>query len=142
MKLYWELFKVRSIALRYFNVYGTRQPDEGDYALAVGIFLKQYRHKQPFTIYGDGTQRRDFIHISDVVTANIRAMTRATAYDMFDVGYGVNYSINELTDMIDPHHPKTYLPPRVEPSENLANKRKFLPGWKPKMSISKWLSFQ
>ena len=71
--MYSNLFKLETIIFRYFNVYGERQPLTGQYAPVIGIFLNQKNKNIPMTIVGDGNQRRDFTHVSDVVEANILA---------------------------------------------------------------------
>ena len=72
--MYTKLFGLKTLTLRYFNVYGERQPLKGQYAPVVGIFLRQVESGEPMTIVGDGLQRRDFTHVSDAVEANILAM--------------------------------------------------------------------
>jgi len=141
LKLYWELYRVPSVSLRYFNVYGEGQPDNGAYKLALGIFLRQYKQGKPFTIVGTGNQRRDFIHVDDVVRANLAAYQQVDACDVFDVGVSHNHSINELCDMIDPNHPKVTLPLRVEPFANLAE-RDLGFEWKPKVDLKSWIQSQ
>ena len=74
-KMYNDLFGLRTVFFRYFNVYGERQPLKGQYAPVIGIFLRQRDAGEPLTIVGDGEQRRDFTHVSDVVQANILAAT-------------------------------------------------------------------
>jgi UDP-glucose 4-epimerase len=64
--------------------------------LVVGIFLNKYRNKETLEIHGSGEQRRDFIHVSDVVQANIKAMETSYVGEIFNVGSGINYSVNEL----------------------------------------------
>ena len=71
--MYSSLYNLETVVFRYFNVYGNRQPLKGQYAPVVGIFLRQRGQKTPLTIVGDGTQRRDFTHVDDIVEANIRA---------------------------------------------------------------------
>ena len=68
----------------------------------------------------------------------------ATRFETVDIGTGVNYSINEVANMIDKDHPKEYLPPRTEPFENRAymQKAKDLLGWKPKVTLESWLERQ
>ena len=139
LKLYWELYKVPSVSLRYFNVYGEGQPDDGAYKLALGIFLKQYKEGKPFTIVGDGKQRRDFVHVDDVVRANLEAygdyLYEESKVFRYDVGTGINHSINEICDMIDPKHPRVELPPRIEPFENKATVTEF----KSQINLESWL---
>lgn len=102
-KLYAQLYGVQSIVLRYFNVYGPREPIKGKYAPVVGLFKRQSAAGDPMTIVGDGTQRRDFTYIDDVVAANISAMNASNDigdFKIYNVGTGINYSINEIADMI------------------------------------------
>ena len=100
-KLYSQLYELDSVTLRYFNVYGPREPIKGKYAPVVGLFKRQASEGCPMTIVGDGSQRRDFTYVSDVVKANICAMNSETnGYRTYNVGTGVNYSILEIADMI------------------------------------------
>ena len=144
LETYWDL-GVKSIALRYFNVFGERQEiaNEGE-ALVLARFLAQHKRGEPFTIYGNGLQRRDFVYVKDVVDANIKAakfLKTATKFEVIDIGSGVNHSINDIADMINKDHPRLNLPPRIEPFENKANleKAKELLGWEPKTTLESWL---
>ncbi|HEY4076046.1 MAG TPA: NAD-dependent epimerase/dehydratase family protein [Rhizomicrobium sp.] len=98
--LFDEGFDLPCIVLRYFNVYGPRQPETGAYALVLGIFLRRHAHGLPLEIHGDGTQRRDFIHVRDVVDANIAAYESGMRGEVFNVGSGTNISVQQLADMI------------------------------------------
>ena len=73
-KLYSQNYNLKSIVLRYFNVYGPREPLKGEYAPVIGLFKRQSSNGEPMTIVGDGLQKRDFTYIDDVVDANIKAM--------------------------------------------------------------------
>jgi len=95
-------FGMPCIVLRYFNVYGPRQPETGAYALVLGIFLRRHTDGLPLEIHGDGRQRRDFIHVRDVVDANIAAYESGVRGEVFNVGSGTNISMKELADMISP----------------------------------------
>ena len=66
-QMYYSLYGLKTITLRYFNVYGERQPVRGEYAPVIGLFLRQYLADKEMTIVGDGSQRRDFTYIKDVV---------------------------------------------------------------------------
>ncbi len=102
-KMYTNLFGLKTIIFRYFNVYGPREPLRGPYAPVVGLFLRQHRAGQPLTIVPDGTQRRDFTHVDDVVYANILAMSTENHNhygEVFNVGTGTNHSVLELAAMI------------------------------------------
>ena len=71
--MYYELYGLPTVVLRYLNVYGERSPFKGLYSPVVGIFLKQFYDGDPLTITGDGEQKRDFIYVGDVIEANIKA---------------------------------------------------------------------
>ena len=102
-KLYNQLYGLPSIVLRYFNVYGPREPLKGEYAPVVGLFKRLKKENLPATIVSPGTQRRDFTYIDDVVDANILAMKSSTTdipHNIYNVGTGKNYSMFEITEMI------------------------------------------
>lgn len=141
-KIYTKLYGLRTVALRYFNVYGPREPLKGPYAPVVGLFLRQKKAEQPLTIVGDGRQRRDFTHVSDVVIANILAMNSDLLnYEMFNVGSGVNYSILELADMIDFNKVSIGIRPG-EARETLADisKIKRVLSWQPTKSLVDYIN--
>ena len=105
--MYYRLFGLQTVVFRYFNVYGPREPVKGPYAPVVGLFLRQWRAGELLTIVGDGGQKRDFTHVSDVVEANIKAMyidSRGyTGYiygTPINIGTGMNHSVLELARMI------------------------------------------
>jgi len=98
--LFDRLYDVPAVVLRYFNVYGPRQPGEGVYALVLGIFLRRAAQNLPLMIHGSGEQRRDFIHVRDVAEANIAAYESDTRAVRLNVGSGSNISVKELADMI------------------------------------------
>lgn len=98
--LYHDLYGVEAVALRYFNVYGPRQKG-GDYAAVIPIFRDQAVNNEPITIEGDGTQTRDFVHIDDVVQANLRAATDNNAPGKaFNIGTGSQITIQELAETV------------------------------------------
>lgn len=140
-KVYYNLYGLETISLRYFNVYGDRQPLKGQYAPVIGLFLKQHEEGRPLTVVGDGSQRRDFTHISDVVQANILASEIKDGFgEVYNIGYGSNYSILEIANMIS--NDVKFIPPRVgEVQETLASNVKFkeLTGWTPKVPLVRWL---
>jgi len=143
-----ELYGLSAVCLRYFNVYGERQPLEGAYAAVVGIFLGQKERGEPLTIVGDGKQRRDFTYVGDVVKANLAAMDCAEAIgEVINIGTGINYSINELADLVEANarFHRCYLPARPgEAQESLADnsKAKKILSFKPAMSLSVWIKSQ
>ena len=100
--LFDESFDLPCLVLRYFNVYGPRQPETGAYALVLGIFLRRRADHAVLEIHGDGSQRRDFVHVRDVVDANIAAYESRARGEVFNVGSGESISVKELADMISP----------------------------------------
>lgn len=140
-RVYYNLYGLETISLRYFNVYGDRQPLKGQYAPVIGLFLKQHEEGKPLTVVGDGSQRRDFTHISDVVQANILASEIKDGFgEVYNIGYGSNYSILEIANMISNNI--KFIPPRVgEVQETLASNAKFkeLTGWTPNVPLVRWL---
>ena len=140
-RVYFNLYGLKTISLRYFNVYGDRQPLKGQYAPVIGLFLKQKREGRPLTIVGDGSQRRDFTHISDVVHANLLASEVTTGFgEVYNIGYGNSYSILEIANMIS--NDVKFIPSRIgEVQETLASNVKFknLTGWTPKISLMDWI---
>lgn len=101
--LFAALFGMQIVSLRYFNVYGPRQSAEGAYALVIPHFLRLRDEGKPLTVYGDGCQTRDYVHVADVVRANLNAANselpqgRAVA---LNVGSGEETSVNEIAAMV------------------------------------------
>jgi UDP-glucose 4-epimerase len=146
-KMYTDLYGLPTVSFRYFNVYGERQPVRGQYAPVIGIFLRQLTAGEPLTIVGDGEQRRDFTYVGDVVNANILAATKDVNDEVFgqvyNVGSGKNYSINEIAGMISDNI--INIPPRIgEARTSLANNQKLRStfGWEPTMKIEDWVGKQ
>ena len=111
-KLYSEVYDLNTTICRFYNVYGPYQILGGTYSAVVGIFQKQFENKEPLTVTGDGEQRRDFTHVDDIVYGLTRCIGDNKHYkaEEFELGSGVNYSINELADMFGCK--KTYIPKR------------------------------
>lgn len=144
-RMYTDLFGLPTVIFRYFNVYGERQPIRGQYAPVIGIFLRQLAAGEPLTIVGDGEQRRDFVYVGDVVNANVMAAISNVEYDKFgqvyNVGTGKNYSINEIAAMFN--HATTNISPRIgEAMISLANNQKLCQtfGWSPSMNVEDWIA--
>jgi len=145
VKAYHGLYGMKTVAFRYTNVYGERARHVGSYAPAVSKFLKMKREGFPLTIYGDGNQRRDFIHVSDVAAAN--AMISFEELDnwgeVYNIGYGENWSIREIANAIDTN--QVFLSGRPgEMKETLADIRKAKTelAWRPKVNILDWIQTQ
>jgi len=140
--VYSNLYNLETASLRYFNVYGPREPETGEYATVIQKFLRQRENNEPLTIVGDGEQRRDFTHVSDIVAANIAAMEcKDPLYgEIFNIGSGKNYSINEIASMISPN--QIQIPARPgESRETLADssKAKSILSWTPTVSLENYI---
>ena len=101
-----------TVVCRFYNVYGPHQIEDGTYATVIGIFEKQFRDKKPLTIVGDGEQRRDFTHIDDIVNGLVFSSKSEFRGEIFELGRGVNYSINEIANMFGEDYPKKYISKR------------------------------
>jgi len=142
--MYTNLFGLKTIIFRYFNVYGERQPIRGQYAPVIGIFLRQKNAEEPLTIVGDGEQRRDFTHVSDVVNANILAAVTDIDDEfygtLFNVGSGKNHSVNEIASLISDDI--VNIPSRIGESRvTLADNTKLrtILGWESKVEVETWI---
>jgi len=145
-KMYYDLYGLETVSLRYFNVFGERSPARGQYAPVIGIFQRQKEAGEPLTLVGTGEQRRDFIHVKDVARANFLAATQDLGEhvgEVFNVGSGKNYSIKEIALSISDK--LVYLPERSgEASTTLANidKIKNVIGWEPEIDVIDWINGQ
>jgi len=140
-KLYSTIHKLDTVILRYFSVYGERQPTEGDYSLVMGVFANLRLNNQSLTINGVGEQRRDFTYVGDVVSANIKASAsdKVGKGEILNVGNGDNRSVNDIAKMIG--GPVVHGDPVIEPRETLADnsKTRELLDWKPTMKLEDWM---
>jgi UDP-glucose 4-epimerase len=105
-RIYSEIYGLDTVSLRYFNVYSEDQKADGPYATAVANWMKSIRQGITPFITGDGEQRRDMIHVDDVVSANIFAMNCQgnIGGKSYDVGTGTNISLNEIRDIVLERH--------------------------------------
>ena len=129
-----------SVVLRYFNVYGPRQPQTGAYALVLGIFLNRKAEGKVLEIHGGGRQSRDFVHVRDVVAANIAAYESTVRGEAFNVGSGTSISVKELADMISPDQIVTDAR-KGDAAATLADisKIKAALGWEPRVAFEEGL---
>lgn len=138
MRTWANCYPIETVSLRYFNVYGPRQVTEGAYSTVIAIFLKQRAEGRPLTIVGDGTQKRDFSWVGDIVRANIFASQsdKVGKGEVINIGTGRNYSINEVAKLIGGEITQAK-PRQFEVKETLAGnlKAKELLGWEPKISL-------
>jgi len=140
-KLYSSVFDLNTTICRFYNVYGPHQLKTGTYATVIGIFLDQFNNKQPLTITGDGEQRRDFTHVFDIVDALYLCIGKDFRGEFFELGRGVNYSINELANMwVD--YPNKHIParPGEYPFTLCEDKNAYDKlGWQPKIDLEYYI---
>lgn len=136
LKLWNKLYGIETVSLRFFNVYGPHLDPEGAYALVIGRFLLLAQERKPLTVTGNGTQTRDFIHVSDIVQAIVLAATSAEVGNggVMNVGSGYSTTINDLATMFGDE--VEYVPPRIEPHHSQADVSKLKQlNWRPRVSL-------
>ena len=145
-KMYTSLYGLETVVLRYFNVFGQRSPRKGQYAPVIGIFQRQNEDGNPLTIVGDGSQRRDFVHVEDVARANYLASLmplKGHVGEVFNVGSGTCYSVQQIADAISDD--QVYIPKRDgEMDTTFADISKIgeVIGWKPSIDVIEWIHGQ
>ena len=141
-KLYSEMYNIDSICFRYFNAYGPRQPIRGSYAPVIGVFSRQKKNNEQMTVVGDGLQTRDYVHVSDIVSANIAAMNcnNKLNANIVNIGTGKSFSVLDIAKMMNGEY--IHVPARNgEARHTLADitKAKELLNWEPKYSLEKYM---
>jgi UDP-glucose 4-epimerase len=138
LRLWASLYRVETVSLRFFNVYGPYLDPQGAYALVVGKFLEQHKRGEPLTIVGDGTHTRDYVHVADIARALIMAATSSEVGEgeVLNVGSGTETSVNDLAKLFGGD--TTYIEPRIEPSRSCASIKRTqkLLDWKPTIPLA------
>jgi UDP-glucose 4-epimerase len=147
-RMFFELFGLRTYALRYFNVFGPRQDPNSPYAAVIPLFMAACREGRAPVIFGDGNQTRDFTFVENVVNANRCCLTApdAAAGGVYNVGGGHRLSVNDLAEKIArlmgkdirPVHEKPR-PGDVRDSQADAARARTLLGWKESVSVDEGL---
>lgn len=136
--LHWaKVYNMTAISLRMFNVYGPRSRTNGAYGAVIGTFLGQVLNNDPITIIGDGTQKRDFIHVKDIVSAFLTASKELTQTITLNVGAGNPRSVNQLVSLLK-YDKIEYIPKRPgEPEITHADISEItkVTSWKPSISF-------
>ncbi len=134
-----QVYKLPVNAIRIFNAYGTRSRTSGAYGAVFGVFLRQKIAGKPFTVVGDGTQRRDFLYASDVASGFLAAAETEMSGEIWNLGAGNPQSVNRLIEILGgPKAEVVYIPKRPgEPDCTWADISKITRelGWKPKLSF-------
>ena len=135
--LHWgQVYRLPVISIRMFNVYGPRVRTTGAYGAVFGVFLAQKLHGKPFTVVGDGSQRRDFVYVTDVARAYLMAAESAESGQIFNLGAGDPQTINRLIELMGGdvvHVPKRPGEPDCTWAD-VGRIRRAL-GWKPEVSF-------
>jgi len=141
-RLYTNVYDLDTVICRFYNVYGDHQIEDGTYATVIGKFVKQYRDNNPLTIVGDGMQKRDFTHVSDIVKALILCMEQEFRADILELGRGVNFSINEVADMFGKNYQREYLPKQKGEYDRTLCDYSFakeILGWSPSKNLNEYI---
>jgi UDP-glucose 4-epimerase len=140
--LHWrQVYRLPVNSVRIFNAYGTRVRTTGAYGAVFGVFLKQKLAGRPFTVVGDGSQRRDFVYASDVAEAFSLAADTPLSGEVWNLGAGNPQSVNHLVELIG--GPVTHLPKRPgEPDVTWADIGKIRRelDWRPRISFEEGVS--
>lgn len=101
VKIFYELYGLETVSLRYFNVYGARKGFSSSYSGVITAFISRLVNGQPPIIHSDGKQTRDFVHVDDVATANMLALKSKNAVgEVFNIASGIAIAINELARIL------------------------------------------
>ena len=148
-KLYSNVYDMGVSICRFYNVYGPHQLTDGDYCTIVGIFETLYKDGKSLTITGDGEQRRDFTHVDDIVDGLVKCGDALLGEGNsvingveFELGRGVNHSINEVADMFGKDYPKEYISARKgEYDRTLCEDKKAqeLLDWNPTVNLDDYI---
>ena len=137
LMVHWsKVYKIQTISLRLFNVYGLRSRTSGAYGAMFGVFLAQKVNNKPITIVGNGKQSRDFTYVTDVSKAFFVAAKSKIKHGIFNVGSGKPTSVNYVANKLGGK--KVYIPKRPgEPDKLQASNKKIKKylNWKPLISI-------
>ena len=148
-QLYNNLYDMNVTCVRYSNVWGPDQHDTGNYAPAIGRFINQIKNKKDITICGDGEQTRDFIHVYDVINANIELLKNINKEnvrgEVFNVCSGVENKIIDIANLIkkifEEKNNNTsniiHIEPRIEPKRFAGDNKKIKStiNWEPKTTL-------
>lgn len=139
--LYSRIYNLETVSLKYFNVYGPRQSSSGAYASVIAKFLDLKKSNMPMTITGDGEQTRSFVHVHDVVKANLIAMTGENVGkgEVINIGTEEMYSVNQIAKLLGGEF--VYIDPRIEPRATSADiiKARELLNWEPNVKFEEAL---
>lgn len=140
IQLYQQHYGLKASIARFYNVYGPHHLKEGAYCTVIGKWETAFENDQPLTIYGDGTKRRDFTHVEDIINALVLIYEKQEWGHIFELGRGINYSIQEVANM----YPSKVVYEDNKPGEALVTLctdtlAKDLLGWEPTLNIEDYV---
>jgi len=146
-KLYYEFYRLETVSLRYFNVFGPGQDPHSEYSAVIPKFTTQLLARKPITVYGDGEQSRDFTYVENVVEANLLALRSTQAPGKIcNIGCGERISLNKLIQVLEEIigvtaqvHYVDHRPGDVRHSLARISLAKGILGYKPKVGVEEGL---
>jgi UDP-glucose 4-epimerase len=140
IQLFQQHYGLKASITRFYNVYGPHQLKGGAYCTVIGKWEKQIEDHQPLIIYGDGTKRRDFTHVDDIVNALKLILDKQTWNHIFELGRGINYSIQEIAEMFEQEiEYKDNKPGEAQITLCTDTLAKEILGWEPKLNIENYI---
>jgi UDP-glucose 4-epimerase len=144
LKMMSKCFDLDCASARFFNVYGPREPWKGDWATVVRKFQRQWQNEEPMSVVGDGTQSRDFTHVSDICNGLIAILDEKRSGEIVNLGREVPYTIMELVKMYAGESAvegKDYIHVPLRKNEGLATKsfQTVSLNWKPVMNLPDYI---
>jgi UDP-glucose 4-epimerase len=140
IQLFQQHYNLSGTITRFYTVYGPHHLKDGGYTTLIGAWEKRIEDHQPLIIYGDGTKRRDFTHVHDIVDALLLILTKQAWGHTFELGRGKNYSVNEIADMFNQRVIyKENNPGEAEVTLCDDTSAKEILGWDPKLNIQDYI---
>jgi len=140
IQLFQAHYGLKASIARFYNVYGPYHLKEGGYTTLIGAWEKRIEEKQPLIIYGDGTKRRDFTHVNDIINALVLILEKQSWGHIFELGRGQNYSVKEIADMFGQEiEYKENKPGEAEITLCTDTLAKEILGWEPKLNIKNYI---
>jgi UDP-glucose 4-epimerase len=140
IQLFQQHYGLKATIARFYNVYGPHHLKSGGYCTLIGAWEKCIENNEPLTIYGDGTKRRDFTHVNDIVQALVLILEKQEWGRIFELGRSKNYSVQQIADMFQqPVIYKDNKPGEAEVTLCVDDSAKKILGWEPKLNIEDYI---
>lgn len=140
IKLYQTHYKLKASIARFYNVYGPYHLRTEGYSTLIGAWENKIQKEEPLVIYGDGTKRRDFTHVDDIVDGLVKIQEKEAWGYIFELGRGENYSVKEIADMfgVDVVY-RENKPGEAQDTLCTNDLAKTILGWEPKKNIRDYI---